>query len=147
MWMGVLLAAAAQAQTTVGRMEGSASVTATGAARYAVPLALPPGTNGLAPSLAVVYDSRGGNGLLGVGFQLAGLSSIRRCGNSIAQDGKVSAVALDATDRFCLDGQRLRLASGTYGTAGSVYHTEVESFARITAYGTAGTGPAYFRVE
>jgi len=37
---------------------GEASVTATGTARYVIPLSLPPGTNGLAPALAVAYDSR-----------------------------------------------------------------------------------------
>ncbi|MBP9592354.1 MAG: VCBS repeat-containing protein, partial [Steroidobacteraceae bacterium] len=53
----------------------------------------------------------------------------------------------DALDRFCLDGNKLRLFSGTYGAAGSEYRTEVETFARIRAYGTAGNGPAYFVVE
>ena len=62
-------------------------MTATGAARYVVPLSLPPGTNGLAPSLAIAYDSRGGNGLLGAGFRLAGFSTIQRCGSTLAQDG------------------------------------------------------------
>jgi RHS repeat-associated protein len=138
---------AAQAQTAVGRIEGQASVSSTGAAQYSVPLAVPPGTNGLAPELAIVYDHRSGNGLLGVGFRLAGFSAIRRCGGTIAQDGAMSAVGLDAADRFCLDGQRLRLTSGAYGQAGSQYQTEVESFSRVTANGTAGTGPAWFQVE
>jgi RHS repeat-associated protein len=137
----------AQAQTAVGRIEGQASVSSTGAAQYSVPLAVPPGTNGLAPGLAIVYDHRSGNGLLGVGFRLAGFSAIRRCGGTIAQDGAISAVGLDAADRFCLDGQRLRLTSGSYGQAGSQYQTEVETFSRVTAFGTAGTGPAWFQVE
>jgi len=147
MSLGVLIAASAQAQTGVGRTEGEASVTATGSARYSIPLTLPPGTNGLAPTLAITYDSRSGNGLLGVGFRLTGLSKIQRCGSSLAQDGKVAAVALNWPDRFCLDGQKLRLTSGSYGYAGSQYQTEVETFARVTAIGTAGNGPASFRVE
>lgn len=145
--LAVMIAASAQVQAAVGRTEGSAGVAATGSARYTVPLPLPPGTNGLTPELAIAYDSRHGNGLLGVGFRLAGLSSIQRCNSTLAQDGRVAAPAYDANDRFCLDGQRLRLTSGVYGAAGSQYQTEVESFARVTALGTAGSGPASFRVE
>ena len=145
--LGLCASAVSQAQATVGRTAGAASVSATGAAQYAVPLAVPPGTNGLAPELAIVYDHRSGNGLLGVGFRLAGLSAIRRCGSTIAQDGAATAVGLDAQDRLCLDGQRLRLTSGAYGQQGSQYQTEVETFSRVTAYGTAGSGPAWFQVE
>jgi RHS repeat-associated protein len=147
MVLGVLASAFAQAQGIVGRTAGEASVSATGAARYTIPLTLPPGTNGLAPALAVTYDSRSGNGLLGVGFRLTGLSAIQRCGNTLAQDGRLGAVALDSADRFCLDGQRLRLTAGVYGQPGSQYQTETESFSRVTAIGMAGTGPASFRVE
>ncbi|HSW32498.1 MAG TPA: FG-GAP-like repeat-containing protein, partial [Steroidobacteraceae bacterium] len=147
MVLGVLASAFAQAQGIVGRTAGEASVSATGAARYTIPLTLPPGTNGLAPALAVTYDSRSGNGLLGVGFRLSGLSTIQRCGNTLAQDGRLGAVALDSADRFCLDGQRLRLTAGVYGQPGSQYQTERETFARVTAIGMAGTGPASFRVE
>lgn len=147
MSLGLLIAASAQAQTAVGRTEGEAGVTTTGSARYSIPLALPPGTNGLAPSLAIDYDSRAGHGLLGAGFRLSGISRIHRCGSTLAQDGRIAAVALERADRFCLDGERLRLASGTHGSSGSQYRTEVEQFARITAVGTAGNGPASFRVE
>ena len=63
------------AQSVAGRSEGRASVSATGAARHAVSPTLPPGTNGLARALAIVHDSRGGNGLLGAGFQWADLLS------------------------------------------------------------------------
>jgi len=147
MSLGVLIASSAQAQTVVGRTDGEASVAATGSARYSIPLSLPPGTHGLAPALAITYDSHSGNGLLGVGFRLAGLSRIHRCPRTIAQDGAVGAVALGASDRFCLDGQRLRLTAGTYGSSGSQYRTEVETFVRVTAIGTAGSGPASFRAE
>jgi RHS repeat-associated protein len=147
MLLGALVAASAQAQAVVGRTDGVASVAATGSARYSIPLSLPPGTNGLAPALAITYDSRSGNGLLGVGFRLNGLSRVHRCGSTLAQDGRVAAIALLASDRFCLDGQKLRLTSGTHGYAGSQYQTEVETFVRVTAIGTAGNGPASFWVE
>ena len=145
--LGLCAGAVSQVQATVGRTAGAVSVSATGAAQYAVSLAVPPGTNGLAPKLAIIYDHRSGNGLLGVGFRLAGFSAIRRCGRTIAQDGAAAAVGLDTQDRLCLDGQRLRLTSGAYGQQGSQYQTEVETFSRVTAYGTAGSGPAWFQVE
>jgi len=147
MLLGALIVASAQAQAVVGRTDGVASVAATGSARYSIPLSLPPGTNGLAPALAITYDSRSGNGLLGVGFRLTGLSRIQRCARTLAQDGYVAAAALTTSDALCLDGQRLRLTAGTHGYAGSQYQTEVETFARVTAIGTAGSGPASFRVE
>ncbi|MEM8560939.1 MAG: hypothetical protein AAGF57_01825, partial [Pseudomonadota bacterium] len=50
-------------------------------------------------------------------------------------------------DRFCLDGHRLVLESGTYGSGGAEYRTETNSFRRVTSHGTAGTGPSYFVVE
>ena len=150
-WAAALLAAltgtTAQGALTVGRTAGEASVTTTGAARYTVPLTLPPGTNGLAPDLAIAYDSRGRYGLLGAGFHLSGLSSIDRCPATLAQDGRPGTVSLDWTDRYCLDGQRLQLVAGTHGAAGSQYQTELESFVRVTAIGNAGAGPASFRVE
>lgn len=145
--LGLAAGGVAQAQTLVGRTAGEASVSAAGSARYVVPLVLPSGTNGLAPSLAIAYDSRGGNGLLGAGFHLAGFSAIERCARTLAQDGSLGAVALDFTDRYCLDGKRLRVTAGAYGAAGSQYQTEVEEFSRVTAVGQAGNGPASFRVE
>jgi RHS repeat-associated protein len=147
MLLGVLASVGAQAEGTVGRTAGAASVTATGAARYVIPLSLPPGTNGLAPGLAVAYDSRSSHGLLGAGFRLEGFSTIHRCASTLAQDGRLAAVALETGDRLCLDGQRLRLAAGVHGQAGAQYRTEIETFARATAFGSAGSGPAWFRVE
>lgn len=145
--LGCLASALVQAQSVAGRTVGEARVSASGAARYVAPLSLPAGTNGRAPTLSLSYSNRDGNGLLGVGFQLEGLSTIERCPRTIAQDGAVGTVSLDGADRFCLDGQRLQLTSGVYGAAGSQYQTEVERFSRVTAAGAAGTGPASFVVE
>jgi len=39
-------------------------------------------------------------------------------------------------DRLALDGQRLVCVSGTYGSPGSEYRTEIESFKRIKAHGS-----------
>ena len=40
----------------------------TGAMAYRVPIALPPGRNGIEPSLSLSYNSRSGNGWVGVGW-------------------------------------------------------------------------------
>ncbi|PIX55190.1 MAG: hypothetical protein COZ50_04070 [Zetaproteobacteria bacterium CG_4_10_14_3_um_filter_54_28] len=103
--------------------------------------------NGIQPNLSLVYNSQGGNGLLGMGWGLSGLSTIHRCARTVAQDGVKGGINLDANDRFCLDGQRLVATAGTYGATATEYRTEIESFSRITSAGTAGTGPASFTVE
>ncbi|MDT7516991.1 FG-GAP-like repeat-containing protein [Rhodoferax mekongensis] len=124
---------------------GQFSVSPSGAANYRIPIQVPPGVAGMAPKLELVYSSQGGNGILGLGWGISGLSTISRCARTKAQDGIVGgSVNFDANDRFCLDGQRLVLVSGTYGAAGSEYRTEIESFTKITALGTAGSGPASF---
>nr|VFK48539.1 MAG: virulence plasmid B protein [Candidatus Kentron sp. TC] len=78
-----------------------------GAAIYTIPIEVPPGVAGMAPDLAIAYDSNGGNGLLGMGFSLSGLSVITRCGETIAQDEARGGVHYDSRDRFCPDGKRL----------------------------------------
>jgi hypothetical protein len=61
------------------------------------------------------YSSLAGNGILGVGWSLGGVSAITRCAATIEQDGISGSRAIKLTnaDRFCLDGQRLMLVSGS----------------------------------
>src|SRR5690606_36574145 len=126
---------------------GSAAVSPTGEATYTVPIFAPPGTNGMTPVLSLNYSSNGGSRWIGQGWNIGGLSAITRCGKTWAQDGEARNVRLDANDRFCLDGNRLRTASGDHGANGTEYRTEVETFARIRSWGVAGNGPAYFIAE
>lgn len=125
---------------------GQASVDTLGAAVYVVPLSVPPGTAGLEPKLSLNYNSRYGNDLLGMGWSLGGLSAVTRCPRTIAQDGAKGSVNYNANDRFCLDGQRLILVSGTYGADGAEYRTERDAFSKIVSSGNAGSGPARFKV-
>ena len=58
-----------------------------------------------------------------------------------------ASVSLATTDGYCINGNRMRLTGGTYGTAGSTYQTEIADFSNIAAVGTAGNGPASFTVQ
>ncbi|MNK11258.1 hypothetical protein D3C87_292960 [compost metagenome] len=99
------------------------------------------------PKLNLNYSNQAGNGWLGAGWNLGGLGNVSRCPRTMAQDGVRGGVNFDLNDRYCLDGQRLILVSGTYGAAGSEYRTERDTFSKITAVGTAGNGVTSFRVK
>lgn len=130
------------------KMPGQFQVSALGDADYSIPIAVPPGTGAAVPSLALSYSSASGSGTVGVGWTLSGLSAIGRCARTKAQDDVKGAVNYDTNDRFCLNGQRLMVINaGTYGADGSEYRTEIESFTKVIAHGTAGTGPAWFEVH
>lgn len=135
------------AGAVAGGLTGKHQVVANGSATYAVPIAVPPGTAGLAPILSLNYSSQLEDGPIGRGWSLGGLSNISRCGRSIAQDGVRDGVSLTAADQFCLDGQRLMLVSGTHGGTAQ-YRTEIDSLSQVTSSGVdpAG-GPASWTVR
>jgi hypothetical protein len=113
------LAERMQAAELVGATAGELGVSAEGSANYSIEIAVPPGTTGVQPKLSLNYDSQAGNGALGVGFSLGGLSAISRCGKTLPIDSTISTVDYSANDRFCLDGQRLVPVSGSYGADGT----------------------------
>jgi RHS repeat-associated protein len=123
----------------------------TGSATYTIPIRVPPGPRDITPKISLVYNSHTGNGYLGVGWSISGLSSITRCGRTYAQDGTAAPVKLSYADAFCVDGSRLMLTSSenlsTYGQDGTTYQTEIANFANVTAHGTAGNGPSSFTVQ
>ena len=125
---------------------GQFSVGAGGNATYSIPVQVPPGTAGMTPKLNINYSSGGNNGILGYGWGIDGLSQIGRCGQTIIQDGVNRGVNYDTSDKYCIDGQRLISTGGTYGADSTEYRTEQANFAKIVSYGTAGSGPAWFRV-
>ena len=116
-----------------------AIVTSSGAFTTAVPIEVH-SYQGLEPNLSIVYNSQHGNGWLGVGWDLQGLSEIRRAspGKGLPHGG--------AEDIYLLDGMELipcaDAASGTplanspcckYPADPSYvsYTTKIESFLRI----------------
>jgi RHS repeat-associated protein len=96
-----------------GALTGKLSVSPTGAAIYSVPIAVPPAVAGMAPNLSLVYNSQGGDGIAGQGWDLGGLSMIARCPKTRAMDGKARPVQMTPlqigadSDGLCLDGKRL----------------------------------------
>lgn len=131
----------------VGAIKGTHGVSSTGAATYTIPVNLPSTTNALVPELTINYNSQTGNGLLGYGWNLGGISKIYRTPKTIYHDSKVEPVYFNVNDVFSLDGNRLVSISGSYGSDGSVYGIEKEIFNKITSIGTSGNGPSWFKIE
>ncbi|WP_444885233.1 RHS repeat-associated core domain-containing protein [Microbulbifer sp. PSTR4-B] len=128
------------ASDRVGILPGEFRVTESGAATYTIPLQVGPSSGGSTPALSVTYSSSGNNGPLGVGWGISGLSVITACRRTFEEDGANGS----AFDRFCLDGQRLKLVSGQYGSLGSEYRTSVDSFVRVRLVSSAtGSGQGF----
>jgi len=134
--------------TRVGATTGAFRVDESGSATYGIPLLTAPGSGGMAPHISLDYSSQSGNGPLGVGWSLGGLSVITRCSRTLAQDGAAGprGISLTANDRFCLDGQRLIADVGAYGASGTEYRTEIDGISKIVSNGAAGSGPQSFTV-
>jgi RHS repeat-associated protein len=129
----------------LGATPGALRVTPDGAATYSVPLWVPPGRAGMEPGLSLSYHSRGGNGLVGVGWSVSGLSQITRCPKNLRNSDTVRAVRFDEDDMFCLDGNPLVRAGGTYGRTGQ-YRTHIASFAHINSEADDHTVTAPYRM-
>ncbi|MCE6993048.1 polymorphic toxin type 23 domain-containing protein [Dyadobacter sp. CY323] len=129
----------------VGSISESASV-ASGGASYSISLAVPPGTNGITPTISVDYYSMGGNGVLGQGWGVGGLSEITRATRNMYFDNETNPIVMTNSDRFVLDGSRLIVKVGNYGDPNTTYGTESENFATITSKSTQGGGPQWFEV-
>lgn len=135
------------ARESVGYVEGDFKVSNNGAATYEIKLESPIGTAGMQPDLSLVYNNQGGNGLLGMGWSLSGLSAISRCPKTVAQDGVKEGVNFTSGDRFCVDGMRLVAVKGAYGADGTEYRTEREQWSRYYSLGSCGSGPCAFSVR
>lgn len=159
-----------QVSDSVGTLPGSFRVDESGAATYGIPLTLPPGRAGVAPQLGFQYTSQGGDGSLGRGWSLTGLSNVTRCrrtreagdfnvtrpGGAVFED--FEGITFTDTDAFCLDGQRLINAASAAqtgcptvaGHTATEMRTEIDSHQRICAYRSNSlptAGPRAFSAE
>ncbi|MGC3977354.1 MAG: SpvB/TcaC N-terminal domain-containing protein [Paludibacteraceae bacterium] len=138
----------------VGSLPGTSSVTPTGAATYQIPIEVPPGTNGAQPNLSVTYNSQGGFGVLGQGWDISGLSVISRGTQNFYYDDQYekllsTTIEFNSNDRFNLDGQRLIFIGedGDYRwQAGGEYALEVENYSRVNIKNSSATGQIYFEL-
>jgi hypothetical protein len=74
-----LIAVHVNGLAAVGRTPGAFEVSATGEATYTIPIALPPGVNGLTPQIALTYASRSRQAIAGYGWNISGAMAIKRC--------------------------------------------------------------------
>lgn len=125
------------APSTVGAIDGKFDVSPDGKFSYSIPLEAIPAA-GEGPELSLVYSQSAGNDIVGVGWHISGLSEIKRCATTLVQDGYINGVNFNASDRYCLNGERL-IAIGN-----GEYRTETETFTKIISYGSIGNGPEYF---
>lgn len=125
----------------VGTIAGAAGVSPSGASTYSFGIDLPPGTNGVVPSIGAAYSSQQGNGILGLGWGLTGLSAITLANKSIYYDRVVErTVPFNNGNTFAYDGQRL-----LYNDVDQRYYTEQENFSKIEKVG-AGNNAFWFKV-
>jgi RHS repeat-associated protein len=132
-----------------GTIKGTADVTLSGSASYAIPIQVAPGTGGTAPKLAIAYDSQAPNGPLGAGWSITGLSKITRGLKNLRTDNTIQGPHFDGTDALYLDGQRLipvppgSLPCGT----GAGYVKEIDDQTCVSVTGTGSQGPTGFVVH
>jgi RHS repeat-associated protein len=115
--------------------DGALSVGDRGDAHQHIPIWVPPGRAGMQPQLSLEYSSTGANGLVGVGWGLAGLSRITRC-KALRVNGNIAPpIQWNGGDSFCLDGEPLVTNSDHY-----YYWKFHDDGSRLVRY-DAGKGP------
>ncbi len=114
---------------------GSRGALAQSMFNHQIPIKLPNGTNGMQPELALVYSPGGGNGIVGMGWQLTGLPAIARVsyGNGIRYAGADSYAHSQL-------GVLVKQADGSY-------RSKTESFVKLVPSGTCGDGPCSWTVS
>jgi len=132
--------------TLVGTTDGNASVSPTGAAVYSIPIPARAGMSNFIPNISIVYNSQSGNGLLGYGWNISGLSSICSVPNTKYHSGFSSGISLTNNHAYSLDGQRLFVKENQiYGDLNSEYLTEQELYNIIKVTECLQNTPLKFR--
>ncbi|TAL67436.1 MAG: hypothetical protein EPN82_14595 [Bacteroidetes bacterium] len=131
----------------VGSIPGTASVSPTGGGIYTIPINLPPGTNGMAPNISLMYNSQSGNGLMGWGWNISGLSSISRTGKIRYFDNTFDGIKFDNTDKLAIDGQRLFNLNEDVGLNNAMYSPEVGNSIRIVLHDVSLSGCSWFESQ
>jgi len=131
----------------IGETAGGMNVGKDGSVTYSIPIEVAPGRGGMQPDLALVYNSRGGNGPLGVGWSLAGVSQIARCPRAAAAGQKAAPVRFNEWDQFCIDGDAIvpgPVVNSPNESLGSPLH---DPYTRVSVDSFDALGPVSFTVE
>ena len=104
---------------------------AQGVFSHQIPIKLPNGANGMQPELALTYASGSGNGIVGMGWQLAGLSQITRINYG-------SGINYGGTDTY---GHSQVGVLTPQHDADNSYRSKKESFTKFVPSGACGDGP------
>jgi RHS repeat-associated protein len=131
--------------SVVGAIPGQFNVSPTGAATYTIPIEVPAGINGMQPNLSLVYNSQAGNGIAGWGWNIGGLSMIKRVPKNNFEDNQNSSILWTNDCPLELDGVRL-VKNSQWGNDSIEYRTSNESFSQIIAIDIKNWGPRYFKV-
>jgi RHS repeat-associated protein len=131
---------------SIGTIQGTASVSLAGSANYTIPISLPSGTNGMNPTLSIVYDSHSKAGLLGQGWNITGLSQIMREGSSLYDGTRNPTEAKKDLDIFSIDGNRLEYTGQGATPDELIYKTRNENFAEISLFLQNGKA-SHFKVK
>lgn len=124
----------------VGSTNGMFNVSAIGCANYSIPINVPAGLNNLQPNLAISYNSQAGNGLLGMGWNLNGLSAITM-GQIPNYDAEFDSHE-DLRDfyKYYLDGELMYvLNQGNYHSVQSKYKTKYNPNSFIVSRNRSGS--------
>jgi len=138
----VPISAAIDHNKLVGDIPMTSAVLPNGALTYQIPIDIYPGVNGFQPNLSLSYNSFSGNGLMGVGWNMDGLSFITRVAKNLYYENKTEGALMDKSDPFVLDG--LRLIKTSENSSEINYETERGNI-KATAY-INGNIVLYFKV-
>ena len=125
----------------VGIINGNYSVN-NGQVSYNIPISVAPGTAGFLPSLGISYSSTGGDGLVGEGWNISGISMIKRIPKDYFHSFQTatsstpsSPITLTNLDLFSLDGN---LITQGFGLASGVRRLENDNFTEVKSIGNGG---------
>lgn len=138
----------------VGSIPGQFAVSPTGAATYTIPIEVPAGINGMQPQVSINYSSQNDFGVLGIGWDINGISSINRSAQNFHYDGvngyvESNSINFNSTDRITLDGQRLILLNSDSFEEfenGSIYANEIENYEYVKTKISSFTNQIYFEI-
>ncbi|MDR1679192.1 MAG: hypothetical protein LBR81_05370 [Prevotellaceae bacterium] len=113
---------------STGAVKGMVDVSPVGAATYTVPITVPQGFNEIQPTVSLMYNSMGGDGIMGMGWSLSCVSAISRSGNNIYHDNLASGILFTGDDPLIMDGMRLICTNdpAKKGLAGTEFRTEAD---------------------